>query len=488
MTAIENQAIKLMAEEMVRAIKKLTEDNNRSYVDNQIKNVTVSGASGGHADTANSITGSINVSQVKGFNSAIAGFIAGAPGNAENGDADAEAVMNAIGKLVSIEVEHAKIDTAQIENLYATVADFIYMAAEKAEIGDLEAEKIVATIAKLGLVDIDKADIGWAQVKDLTTDTAIIREGLGGKLYIDKLAVTEANMVSLTVGELIVKGDDGNFYSLIVNEDGSISTELKQVEGDNIANNTIEGGKLIENTITARELNVSKIFADEALVGAIKASNIDVSDLFANNAFISKLETGIISSPRVGKEIDLNQNSSITLTNQRISLLIENGNETTELTLTDEMIYALADKFDLIADKIDLSANDSINMTVSNIVTDAIREDVGAKVELIVGYRIEIDSTSDVLSSKVGTTVLTARVMNGQKNVTDELEDSLFNWKRITDDTVADEQWNKEHIGMKSIVLTRADVYKSAVYQCDLTDFMTSILGEAVLGEMVLGK
>ena len=169
-------------------------------------------------------------------------------------------------------------------------------------------------------------------------------------------------------------------------------------------------------------------------------------------------------------------------------MLIENGNETTELTLTDEMIYALADKFNLIADKIDLSANDSINMTVSNIVTDAIREDVGAKVELIVGYRIEIDSTSDVLSSKVGTTVLTARVMNGQKNVTDELEDSLFNWKRITDDTVADEQWNNEHVGMKSIVLTRADVYKSAVYQCDLTDFMTSILGEAVLGKMVLGR
>ena len=56
---------------------------------------------------------------------------------------------------------------------------------------------------------IASADIDYAKVKDIVTDTAIITQGLGGKLYIDRLAVTEANMVSLTVGELLVAGPDG---------------------------------------------------------------------------------------------------------------------------------------------------------------------------------------------------------------------------------------------------------------------------------------
>ena len=54
--------------------------------------------------------------------------------------------------------------------------------------------------------DIGTADIDWAHINDLATDTAIITQGTAGELYIAKLAVTEANMVSLTVGELVVKG------------------------------------------------------------------------------------------------------------------------------------------------------------------------------------------------------------------------------------------------------------------------------------------
>ena len=55
------------------------------------------------------------------------------------------------------------------------------------------------------------ADIDWSHIKDLATDTAIITQGTAGELYIARLAVTEANMVSLTVGELVVKGTDGQF-------------------------------------------------------------------------------------------------------------------------------------------------------------------------------------------------------------------------------------------------------------------------------------
>lgn len=263
MANIEQQVTKLMAEEIIQAIKKLTDENNRTYVNNQIKNYKMTPA---------------NVSSD---------------------------LYSKFADIAVINAQKAVIDTAQIENLYATVAEFIYLSAQKAEIGDLVAQKITTAIADMGLANIGSANIGWAQIKDLVSGTAIIQQGINGKLYVEDLAVTEANMVSLTVGELVVKGSDGNFYSLIVDDNGTVTTELKQVTGDNIANSTISGGKIIENTITARELNVSQIFADEALIRAVKAANIDVDDLFANNAFINQLTACLIQDPTFSSQLVL---------------------------------------------------------------------------------------------------------------------------------------------------------------------------------------
>ena len=136
---------------------------------------------------------------------------------------------------------------------------------------------------------VSTAGIDFAKLKDMVAGTAIITEGVGGQLYIARLAVTEANMVSLTVGELMLRTSSGGFVRLIADGQGGVTTQSVLVEGSNVANATIGGGKLIENTITARELNVASIFADTALIRAIKAANIDVADLFAAQATIDEL-------------------------------------------------------------------------------------------------------------------------------------------------------------------------------------------------------
>lgn len=180
----------------------------------------------------------------------------------------------AVAQITAANIEKANIDWASIKNLTAAIAD-------------------------IANASIGTAKIDWAKIYDLTADTAIITEGVGGKLYIARLAVTEANMTSLTVGELMVKAEDGSFKRITVDADGSVKAETVQVEGGNVADNTISGGKLIENTITARELNVESIFADTALIRAIKAANIDVSDLFAAEATISELNGWLIKAETI---------------------------------------------------------------------------------------------------------------------------------------------------------------------------------------------
>lgn len=190
----------------------------------------------------------------------------------------------AVAQITTANISNADIDWATIANLTAAIANIA-----NAQIGS----------ASIGTAQIKDAKIDWAKIYDLTADTAIMSEGVGGKLYIARLAVTEANMTSLTVGELMVKSEDGNFKRLTVDADGHVTAETVQVEGGNVADNTISGGKLIENTITARELNVESIFADTALIRAIKAANIDVSDLFAAEATISALNSWLIKADTI---------------------------------------------------------------------------------------------------------------------------------------------------------------------------------------------
>lgn len=205
----------------------------------------------------------------------------------EHLSADSIAAVTAyVDNLVAhqITTDQLYADLAQIAVAQITTANI-----QNANINWATITNLTAEIASIANAQIGSADISYAKIKDLVTGTAIITEGTAGQLYISRLAVTDANMVSLTTGELMLRASDGSFVRLIADGQGGVTTQTVEVEGDNIASATIAGSNLIQNTITARELNVSSIFADQALIGAIKAANIDVADLFAAQATINQL-------------------------------------------------------------------------------------------------------------------------------------------------------------------------------------------------------
>ena len=256
----------------------------------------------------------------------------------------------ALAQITSANIEAAHIDWANIADLNAAIAHIAVAQLTTAHLHEAQIDwagitALNATIAQMVNASIETADIDWARIKDLTAGTAIIERGVNGKLYVADLAVTEANMASLTVGELIVRGTDGSFYAVSVAADGSIITEKKSVTGDDVADESLPGGKLLQGTITARELNVQGIFADEALVRAIKAANLDVDDLFAHTAFIAKLQT-----------VDITGNEALRLyvegevSTAKDEALDAVGDAVSQITLTAEAIrsevsrdYASAD-------------------------------------------------------------------------------------------------------------------------------------------------
>jgi phage minor structural protein len=200
-----------------------------------------------------------------------------------------------LARVIELRVQQITAATISTDQLYAALADVIVLRAQQAALASVEADNLTAAIATISDARIDSADIGFAQIKDLVTGTAIITEGVGGKLYISRLNVTEANIVSLSVGELMVKGADGRLYRLGVDEEGQITNTPIQIEGADVAGSTLTGGNMIENTITTRELNVQNIFADNAMIRELIAANLDVGTLFAREATVAALNAADIS-------------------------------------------------------------------------------------------------------------------------------------------------------------------------------------------------
>lgn len=299
---IESEAVKALADSIVKAYGNLIYENNKSYVSNR------------------QYTGSINASQVKGLGSMA---------------------VNA----VSMALESLSVGTALIDNLFADYAEFINLVADTAYIGNISVDHARADIAEINNAAIDNATIRAAQISISSTDTAFIREGIGGKYYIDNLAVTDANIVSLAAGTIMLNDTSGNLVTLVVDEEGNIHAEAVEYDGDQIiVDDSLSGGKIVGSSITTRELNVDEIFAQSAIVAKLIADHIDTISLFANEGFISSLTTSIIQSPTIGTDLDISSNSSIELTNDRISLMITTDSSQAGITLTENMLRAVSDR------------------------------------------------------------------------------------------------------------------------------------------------
>lgn len=86
-------------------------------------------------------------------------------------------------------------------------------------------------------------------------------------------------------------------------------------------------------------------------------------------------------------------------------------------------------------------------------------------------YRVEIKSNGSQMMTKKGqTAVLTCKVYSWDNDITDILEDAMFNWKRTSDNSDSDVIWNADtrHIGKKTITITTEDVLYNASFNCEV--------------------
>lgn len=68
----------------------------------------------------------------------------------------------------------------------------------------------------------------------------------------------------------------------------------------------------------------------------------------------------------------------------------------------------------------------------------------------------------------VVSTTLKAQVYKGSSDVTSQLQNNQFLWRRVDKDGNEDIPWNQSHAGLKEVPITRQDLKQRATFLCQI--------------------
>ena len=296
-TAREIEAYSITAEKI--ASKSITAETIAA-------NAITAEAINANAITAEKIAAYAITAEKIAANAITAGAIAASAIQAEH---IASAAITA-DKIAAGAIDASKISALAIttEKLAAGAVTADKIGAGSITAGKIDTTDLAAINATLGTADIADArialaDIDFTKVKDLNAQSAyfgqaVIQSGLANKLFIPRLSVDYAQIVSATIGDLVIQATDDNYYKLDVDLDGNVTaTQITPTAEEIAAGHTSDGRTIYTATeITASELNTTDIYASHALMDEITANIINTDQLFAREATIAKINALDLSS------------------------------------------------------------------------------------------------------------------------------------------------------------------------------------------------
>lgn len=240
--------------------------------------------------------------------------------NIQNANIDWAQIKNLtaeIARITDAEIKTATITAAQIQDLNATVASIADARIQNATITTAQIQDLNAKVAEIVFLTASTGEFDLATIKNLLSNALVLEEGLAGSMMITNLAVTSANLLNATIGKLVIKGEDGKYYAVMVGSDGVIHTQPVEVTEDEIAAGETEGGmQIVEETINAQSINGQTIKAQEALFNTVLTAALNAGKITANDAMLASATIPLLYSTAIkalGNTLDISANESIQL-------------------------------------------------------------------------------------------------------------------------------------------------------------------------------
>ena len=223
------------------------------------------------------------------------------------------------GSLQALEARLGQItaQTIDADALSAAFAHLFDLAADKIAAGQISAGSLSAALAELVAARAASLDVEYGKIRDLNADQAIITDGVAGELYIERLAVTRAMLLSATLGELVLGGEDGNYYRLSVRADGILACQAATPTAEEIAaGETADGRAILATDADIGSLNAQSVKAQSAILSSVFAQALTAGTISAGQAMLASAtvpELYAATIKALGDSIDISANRSIAM-------------------------------------------------------------------------------------------------------------------------------------------------------------------------------
>lgn len=236
----------------------------------------------------------MSLSETEGFSSG---------GNAFNSDGtiNVEAISGLDRKVVSASTgyfENLTGENVKASKLIAAALQATELWAKSITASEIKTDILVAAMGTLVTLAAGTATFDRASAENLVANLFnLTGEGVMEDVFIHNLKVAYAQVVSASIGNLVLQSSDGRYYQIDVDGDGNVSATPVEPSDEEKEAGVFGGTRpIIATTMTVDEMNASGIKAVHMLVNKIDAARIDVDQLFAREAFVTALTTTDISS------------------------------------------------------------------------------------------------------------------------------------------------------------------------------------------------
>lgn len=230
---------------------------------------------------------------------------------------DADKLYAALANVIDLRAGSVTADTIDTDELAAAVARIVALRADTITAGSIETDELGAALAKVIALYAQVGDFDFATVQNLVSKALSLEQGAMESVYIRNLAVTSANLISATLGKLVLKGADGGYYEVFVGSDGAVSAAPVEVSEGEIAAGATDGGRqIVETSLNVGDLNATNLQASSAVINqilttALTAEKITAADAMIASATIPALYATSIQA--IGNSLDLRANESVKL-------------------------------------------------------------------------------------------------------------------------------------------------------------------------------
>ena len=228
-----------------------------------------------------------------------------------------QGVDTELARITQAEIGKVKIGAAQIQDLKAQVAQIVTAVIQTAVIDWAQIEELKAAIIEVLHAEIQVGTFTLAEVENLLAEALVLKKGTAESMYITNLAVTSANLLSAMLGKLVLKGEDGKYYQVMIGADGTIHTQEVQPSEAEIEAGETEGGLgIVDTSANFADLTAQNIKGNEGIFQAILAQSLTAGKLTAGEAMIASATIPTLyatSIQAIGNSMDLSANESISL-------------------------------------------------------------------------------------------------------------------------------------------------------------------------------